>query len=126
MTGATRFRILDALIIALVAGLALASGIGIYANRGARATLVVETRDGKYLYDLETDRDIAVSGPLGETHIHIEGGEARFHDSPCPNKTCVAAPPVSKVGDWGACLPNEVMMRVEGAPETDEIDIIAR
>lgn len=126
MTGATRFRPLDALIIALVAGLALASAVGVYANRSARATLVVETQEGRYLYDLETNRDIAVSGPLGETHIHVEGGAARFHDSPCPNKTCVAAPAISKVGEWGACLPNGVMMRVEGAAETDGIDSISR
>lgn len=53
-------------------------------------------------------------GPLGDTLVEISGGQARVVSSPCRNQTCVAMPPVRRHGQWTACLPNQVMISVDG------------
>ena len=64
-------------------------------------------------------------GPLGETVVAIEGGTARVLSSPCANQTCVAAGALTHGGQWTACLPNEVMVRISGeAASRDNSDAV--
>jgi hypothetical protein len=81
--------------------------------------------DGKdeWLYPLDASRDVEVPGPLGTTVVEIKDGNARVLDSPCPNKTCIAAGEISLNGQWLACLPNRVFVRIEGGPsDGDTVD----
>ncbi|MFP4509354.1 MAG: NusG domain II-containing protein [Spirochaetaceae bacterium] len=72
--------------------------------------------DGRdYLYNLNEDRVFTVSGPIGETEVEIAGGRVRVPDSPCRDKICVSVGWVSNPGEWIACLPNRVFVRVEGS-----------
>lgn len=114
-----------ALILALTALTAYAS-VRLYAPKEVPAHLVVESEAGRFIYPLDKDRDIAVTGPLGDTHVHLEGRAAFVSDSPCPNKTCLASPPVARPGDWSACLPNKVLIRVEGTAKESGIDVLSR
>lgn len=80
--------------------------------------------DGRdFLYNLNEDRVFTVSGPIGETEIEIAGGMVRVPDSPCRDKICVSVGWVSNAGEWIACLPNRVFVRVEGqAADTAPVD----
>ena len=124
-----KIRALDIVVIALVLAAAIGSGLAIYGNRSAKARLVVESPSGTWLYGLDTDRTEEIPGELGVTVVEIRSGAARVLDSPCANKTCVASPPISRVGEWTACLPNKVMLRIDAAgsdgPDAG-IDAIAR
>lgn len=116
MNGGTRsVTPLDIALILLVALAAAASGIAIYGNRSDETRLVIESPAGAWIYGLDAERTVEIPGPLGATTVRIGGGEARFINSPCPNKTCLASPPVAHAGDWNACLPNRVIIRVEGS-----------
>jgi len=42
-------------------------------------------------------------------------------DSPCRDKICVLGGWISHSGEWLACLPNSVFVRVEGA-DTGPVD----
>lgn len=120
-----RFRALDAVIIVLVACIALAMGIHIYGNRTGGVHLVVEAPGGSWIYKLDTDRTVTIPGAIGATVIQIAGGKARITESACPNKTCVEAVPISKKGEWNACLPNKVIIRVAGDNSgADELDAV--
>jgi hypothetical protein len=66
------------------------------------------------LYPLDSVDTLVVPGPLGDTIVGINGGEARIVSSPCRNQICVAMPPVRRHGQWTACLPNQVMIGVDG------------
>lgn len=114
-----RVRPLDLVIILASAAAFVASALGVYGNAGP-SSLVVSGEAGEWLYPLSVDRTVSVPGPLGETVIRIEDGGARIVDSPCANKTCVAAQAIRKPGDWTACLPNGVFMRVDGSEEGDD------
>jgi len=118
------FKPVDTVILALVLAAAVGSGLVIYGNRSAKAHLVVEAPSGKWIYALATDRTVEIPGPLGNTVVRIEAGSARIVDSPCPNKTCIAGPHISHKGEWNACLPNQVILRIDGDGEEDGVDAV--
>ena len=85
-----------------------------YRGGASRRELVVHTPRGIFAYDMSKDRIIDIEGAIGISRIEISGGTARFLDSPCPNKTCVQSMPIRETGEWAACLPNQVFLRIEG------------
>jgi len=123
----TSVKIIDIVLIIIVLAIAVYSGFSIYGNQGRTLSLVIEAPSGAWIYDLKTDRTVKIPGALGNTTVEIAGGKARILDSPCPNKTCVAAAPLSRQGDWSACLPNKVILRVKGGDlGGDGLDAVAQ
>lgn len=116
---------LDVLIVALSTIALVALSISVYGGPAA-AVLVVSSGEQEWIYPLSQDREIEVQGVLGVTRIHVGAGRAHIEGSPCANKTCIAAPPIRKTGDWSACLPNGVFIRIEGSEDDDGIDATVR
>jgi hypothetical protein len=115
-TGAIKLADIIAIILSVMvtAGCAWAAA----ASTGAGADSLTVSADGKtYVYPMGRDADISFRGPLGETRVMIGGGEARIVSSPCDNKLCVSAGALDEGGEWAACLPNKIMIRVGGANE---------
>jgi hypothetical protein len=120
-----RWKGADLLFLALAIGASGASLVFAAQGTAGRATLVAESPAGSYLYSLDEDAVVNIPGTLGDSALEIRGGAARFVDSPCENKLCVAHRPLSRSGDWSACLPNRVIIRVEGLPEEKGLDATA-
>jgi hypothetical protein len=120
-----RVRILDVVIIAASAALVAASAARAYDPGSGEPRAVVSGPGGEWVYPLDEARELRVSGPLGDTIIDIGAGSARIVDSPCPNKTCIASGALSRPGQWAACLPNKVIVRVEGARADGGVDAAA-
>lgn len=103
-------------ILLVISSVTLGAGGG-YVN--------VESPEGSFRYSLATDREVVVHGPLGDTHITIEKGEARITDSPCPTKTCVQQGAISTSRGWIACLPNQILLTIvssdNGNREVDDV-----
>ncbi len=118
---------LDWLLILL--GLAVCAVSVMRAATGGSGSplLLVTSPTAEYVYPLDRDDIIHIQGLEGVTEIKIQQGQASYTDSPCANKTCMAAPPVHRNGDWSACLPNGIFMRVEASqPDSaQDIDIMA-
>jgi hypothetical protein len=110
-----KLRVLD--FGAIVASLLVIGGFSLYAYGGRATTgdVVIEASGGQWIYPLDVDRRELVSGPLGVTTVMIRGGRAWVEDSPCPDKLCVHMPAISSPGQWIACLPNRVFLRVRGS-----------
>jgi hypothetical protein len=102
--------------VALSLALVVVGGFSVfaYAGRDRVGEVVIEASGSQWIYPLDVDRRELVRGPLGDTVIVIKGGTASVEDSPCPDKLCVHMPAVSKPGQWIACLPNKVFVRVRG------------
>ncbi len=113
----------DAVIFSLCLFLVLISIFYALRKKSGRDVLLVFAGDEKYIYPLTRDGVYEIPGKIGVSVICVEDGKARFLDSPCPNKTCVASHPVSKNGEWAACLPNDVFIRVEAS--SDDLDAVA-
>jgi hypothetical protein len=110
-----KLRLFDYLAIAVSVVLIGGFSLYAYAGRDKAGDVVIEASGQQWIYPLGVDRREAVTGPLGETIVVISGGKARVEDSPCPDKLCVHMPAISKPGQWIACLPNRVFVRVRGS-----------
>lgn len=117
-------KLLDVLLLTAVLGAAVFSGIRVYGNRGEKPRIIIESPSGTWVYGLDRDISVDIPGALGDSTIEIRDGKARIVKSPCPNQTCIAAPGIFRSGEWNACLPNKVIIRVDtGKKEKrDEID----
>ncbi len=112
-------------ILVLVLSLCIIIYAGFHAYQGGKGALElhIEVDGVHWVYPLDHDRVITVSGPIGPTVIVIEGGYAHVKESPCKAKICIATGEISKPGEWIICLPNKVFITVEGASEqTPEVD----
>ena len=56
--------------------------------------------------------------------ITAQDGKVAFTYSDCPDQTCVHTGWLSSAGDIAVCIPNEVIVKIEGAPHND-IDVVA-
>lgn len=83
---------------------------------GAQGKPYVEitTSRGTFLYQLEQQRTISIDGPLGVTVVVIDKKGIDVTQSPGPRQICVNAKPISQHGQWLACLPNRVFLRIYG------------
>jgi hypothetical protein len=117
------FKPLDFVVIALSLVVSVGSVVFATRNTGGKPVLIIESQGEAWMYRMDRNTDIEIPGVLGASTLEIKDGQARFVDSPCANKTCVAHSPLTKVGDWSACLPNQVLIRVEGEAD-DGLDVV--
>lgn len=97
-------------------------------KRGAGERLVVES-GGRVVFTapLTVERTVALPGPLGETVVAIHGGRACVVSSPCPHKVCLGMGEVSRAGELLACVPNGLLLRIEGeSREEGDYDLLSR
>jgi hypothetical protein len=120
-----RLRLFDYLALFLSVSLVALVSVLAYGDTGRPEQVAVQTDEGEFLYPLNQDRTIPVSGPLGETVIEIHDEEVRIVESPCRDQICVAAGTLESTGQWAACLPNRVFVRVEGSSVEGEIDALS-
>lgn len=83
-------------------------------NKNKALQLEVNAAGISYIFPLEIDSEYDIKGVLGISKIKIINGNALFVSSPCPNETCVSLGKISKVGQWRACMPNQVFIRIGG------------
>ena len=112
---------LDFAALTLAVGLTAAAALHAYQGRTQSVRLEIRTPEQTWMYSMDRDRVVRVPGPLGETVVRIADREVRVVHSPCPNKLCLKRGGISSAGEWNVCLPNQVMIRIEGK-KNEEID----
>ena len=116
-----KIRFLDILSILLVVAAIGAISLRVYSGGTQTAQVRIEAGGQTFLYPLDAARTVDVKGPIGITRIRIEAGSAYVADSPCPDKLCVHMGRLKEPGQWAACLPNKVFLRIGGAAD-DAVD----
>lgn len=119
----------------IISGLAVVIASFFFADIGvsSQSGITIKGENGEWIFPLNADETVHVSGPLGETVIEIHDGKAGFLSSPCVNQTCIAAGTIDSQGQWAACLPNRVLLSITGensggsgaANENDDVDAAA-
>ncbi len=89
----------------------------------AESYLIVDSPYGEYVYPLSVDSVYDIEGVIGYSSIQVKNRRASFLDSPCPNKTCVQSQSIGRNGEWSACLPNKIFIRIES--KTSDMDAVA-
>ena len=107
-------KIWDFVIITLALSLTGFSAFSVYAGPRDVSQILVQGRDGQWVFPLDAEETLAVPGPLGDTVIKIHDSQAWVESSPCGNQICVAAGHIQRRGIWLACLPNNVFLMIDG------------
>jgi hypothetical protein len=114
-----RLKILDYFAIFLSLAIILLFTFTAFTGDTGEPMVHIQAAEGEYYYPLEVNRRIIISGPIGDTVIIIENGTVHVEDSPCADKLCVKAGHLDEGGEWTACMPNRVFLRVEGSRSSD-------
>ena len=86
---------------------------------GAQAVVTVEGREiGRY--PLKKSGTFPLNG--GTNILVVENGEAWVSEANCPDKVCMGMGKISRNGEFIACLPNRLLVVVEGAAEDSLVD----
>lgn len=87
----------------------------INADRDGKSDFVtIKTESGNYRYNLDKDQIHTFSGPVGETIIEIKDNKVHILSSDCHNKTCVESGYIENGGQTLVCLPNKIVVKIEG------------
>lgn len=112
-------------LIAVASALIVVSvlSVVVYAGEATDAELVsVKAEDEEFLYSLDERLTEKYDGPLGTTVVEIEDGAVWVEEDPGPLQICVQKGRISQGGEWLACLPNKVFIRIEGSTSADGVD----
>ena len=105
-------KLLDVFIFLVVVFFVMFSFLAIYSNKSEDLTVVIKFQEKECIYPLNFDIDVEIPGKLGNTKVRIKDSQVSIISSPCPHKTCVKSAPLTKLGDWNACLPNQVFVYI--------------
>lgn len=88
-----------------------------------RGDTVIIQVDGKIFsrFSLSENRTVKVPGPLGISIVEIKNDKVRMFSSPCPDKLCVREGYISKPGQMIVCVPNRVILKIEGRANLDAL-----
>jgi len=96
----------------------------VYLTPQGNAQVLIRGQGSEWVFPIETQETIIVNGHLGNTIIRIGDNRAWVESSPCDNQTCVATGHVFRQGQWAACLPNNVLLMIQG-DGNDDIDAVS-
>lgn len=126
-------KLWDIVIIILTLGLTGFAAYEIYLRPSSGMQVIIEShgRGRSWVYPLTAEVTLAVPGPLGNTIIRISENQAWVESSPCPDQVCVTSARLPFTGmlsvfNFTACLPNMVILRIEGTDEQGELDYVSQ
>ena len=76
-------------------------------------------------YDLSTNQEIEITNGQNLNKVIIKDNEVQMIEANCHNKVCIKQGRISKPGQTIICLPNRVLVQIEGASEGGDPDVIS-
>lgn len=86
----------------------------------------IQTVDQVYLVPLTQVGVKDVEGPLGHSRIEIGTAGVRFSQAPCLHKICLQQGWIRFAGQVAACVPNRVILAVQGGAVANDLDAVSR
>jgi len=122
MKGKIPVKLWDVVIFLLALGLTGVSVFTIYVKPRNIPQVLIEGHNQRWIFPLDAEETVNVQGPAGTTVVRIHGNQAWVESSPCGNKICIGAGHLRKNGEFAACLPNNVLIVVEGNNASEDVD----
>jgi hypothetical protein len=105
----------DKLLIALLVLCSVASFFFLVGTSSVGVSVQIQSGSGEsFIYPLDQDRELFITGPLGQTEVVIRNRRVRITSSPCPNKLCIHMGAIRRSGEMIVCVPNRISVRVVG------------
>lgn len=116
----------DKTLAAIIVLAALISFLFFFPSNHQPGAKVIVTADGKEVYvfllkELEPGKRFPISGFLGDSILEMGENKVRLVDSPCPDHICLARGWIDSPGEMIICMPNRVVVRIEGEKGWDDI-----
>lgn len=119
-----RLTLGDRLLVGALLALGVFSFVMVSWLRPAGHTVVVEAGNREvYRAPLRQEGSVMVHGPVGTTVVEIRRGAAWVSQSDCPLHICMRMGKISRAGEVVVCVPNRVVVRIEG-PRRSRFDVI--
>ena len=119
-----RIKILDIIIIIITAAAAFYAVYFAYIMPRGQTQVFIQAQERQWFFPISAQETVVVKGLIGDTVIKIDGNRAWVESSPCENQNCVATGNAVRQGQWAACLPNNVLLIIEGT-KSEDADTIA-
>lgn len=114
----------DIILLIVLVLIGIASTVYVSASKTGGDKISI-TRSGKLYgsYSLLEDREIAITDDSGEVTntVVINDGEVHMESASCHNQVCVHHAAISSTGESIVCLPNRVIVEIEGGGGYDAI-----
>ena len=123
---AVKMRKNDIILAAVLVVIAALIWLFIYMARSEGAYVLV-TVDGEVFgeYPLDTDAEICIGDDESYNILVIKDGSAAITKASCPDKLCVNQGKINYDGQSIICLPNKVVVEVQGG-EMSDYDAVAK
>jgi len=120
-------RKLDLAAIALSVAVTALLALRVYAAPPPReSSVLIQAPTGRWIYPLSRALVFSATGPPDSCVVAIRSGTVRVLTSDCPRLICIQTGTVSRPGEWIACLPHQVFIRIDGSPAgQDRTDAVA-
>ena len=115
---------LDVIIIAAFIAAGLIFALILFAG-GHKGSTVKISVDGEVINEFPLDKDATyeIEGYDGGTNLLvIENGEAYIKEASCPDGLCIHMGRISTAGQSVVCLPNRVVVSIDGGEDEKNID----
>jgi len=122
MSNLKPFDFVSVLLSILVIG--VFSAFAYRGGAGDELFVHIQSPHDHWIYPLAEDIELEVPGLLGPMQVVIENGSVRVISSPCPEKICILTGAISRPGNWIACLPSGIFLRIEGKSRGREPDAV--
>lgn len=117
----------DWLLVLSILVFALAGIARVVAEPDGSQVVVTSAGETCFVADLDQHQAVALDGPLGKTYLQLDEDGARVTASPCPRKLCVSMGSARQRGDLLACVPNQILVRIEDhRPDEAPYDLLSR
>ena len=122
-----RMTLADRLVVACLLSTAIAGIAWVVAAPPGRRVVAGDGERVLFVAFLDQPCEVELAGPLGPTRLMIDQQGARITASPCALKVCMGMGPARHPGDLLVCLPNRILVQVEGEAEgTAPYDLLSR
>ena len=118
-------KVPDIIIILVVLGLTFSTVYTAYIKPQGNSQILIRGQGSEWTFPVDSSETVVVEGFLGKTIVRIENNQTWVESSPCFNQTCVASGVITRQGQWAACLPNNVLLMIQGIKD-DDFDAVAR
>ena len=115
---------LDVIIIAAFIAAGIIFALFLFTG-GHKGSIVKISVDGEVIKEFPLDKDATyeIEGYDGGMNLLvIENGEAYIKEASCPDGLCIHMGRISTAGQSVVCLPNRVVVSIDGGEDEENID----